>query len=107
MKYNGSYASPMDDAALTGALRKIRHVALDMDGTLYLGSTLFDFTHRFLGRLTEMGIGYSFLTNNPTRSVDDYLAKLHKLGIDARPEQMYTSAAATIEYIRATIPSVN
>ena len=44
-------------------LRKIRHVAFDMDGTIYMGSTLFPYTQETLKRLRENGIGYSFLTN--------------------------------------------
>ena len=62
-------------------LRKIKHLALDMDGTIYLGSKLFPFTIDFLDRMKAAGIGYSFLTNNPTKSVADYLAKLEGMGI--------------------------
>lgn len=101
-----TYKSPLSDTGLMTALRKVRHVALDMDGTIYLGSRLFGFTKGFLSALTDMGIGYSFLTNNPTRSISDYLAKLARLGIDATPEQMYTTSTATIEYIKATMPEV-
>ena len=57
-------------------LAKIRHFALDMDGTLYLGNKLFPWTQDFLAGLRERGIGYTFLTNNPTKSVADYLLKL-------------------------------
>lgn len=39
------------DAALKARLSRIRHVALDMDGTLYLGSRLFPFTTGFLATL--------------------------------------------------------
>lgn len=100
------YKSPMTESELMAALARVRHVALDMDGTIYLGARLFDFTKGFLASLTEMGIGYSFLTNNPTRSIVDYLAKLERLGIEAVPEQMYTTSTATIEYIKATMPAV-
>lgn len=96
----------MTESELMAALARVRHVALDMDGTIYLGARLFDFTKGFLASLTEMGIGYSFLTNNPTRSIADYLAKLERLGIEASPEQMYTTSTATIEYIKATMPAV-
>lgn len=84
--------------------RKIKHVALDMDGTIYMGSTLFPFTHKFLDTLTRNGISYSFLTNNPTKSHKDYLLKLDGLGIHATEDQMYTSSLATIDYIRQHHP---
>src|ERR1041384_6636482 len=48
-------------------LKEIRHVALDMDGTIYKGRTLFPFTNAFLARLTAAGIGYTFLTNNSSK----------------------------------------
>ena len=64
------YITPMSREELLGACAKIKHVALDMDGTIYMGSTLFPFTKKFLQSLTDNGIGYSFLTNNPTRSIE-------------------------------------
>ncbi len=93
------------DAALKARLSRIRHVALDMDGTLYLGSRLFPFTKGFLETLRRLGIGYSFLTNNPTRSVADYLKKLSGMGIEATEENMYTTSLAAIDYIRKTWPA--
>lgn len=91
---------------LTAACARIRHVALDMDGTIYVGSRLFPWTQPFLGTLRRLGISYSFLTNNPTKSGRDYLKKLSSLGIDAVLSQMFTSAAATIDYIRLHHPEV-
>lgn len=98
------YMSPMSDAELKEACRRIRHVALDMDGTIYLGSQLFPWTKGFLQKLTDNGIGYSFLTNNPTRSLDDYVKKLHGMGIEATREEVYTTAVATIDYIKTHFP---
>lgn len=100
------YISPLSHEELMAACRKIKHVALDMDGTIYMGSHLFPFTKDFLKELSDNGIGYSFLTNNPTRSRVDYLKKLEKLGIEATPERMYTTAVATIEYLKARMPQV-
>ena len=85
-------------------LSKIRHLALDMDGTIYLGSTLFPYTLKFLADMKEAGIGYSFLTNNPSRSVADYLKKLEGLGIQADEENMYTTSLAAIDYIKTHYP---
>src|SRR5438105_10082214 len=73
------------------ALNDIRHVALDMDGTIYKGGTLFETTGPFLALLDQLGIGYTFLTNNPSRSVNDYLKHLRYLGVPVTREQLYTS----------------
>ena len=86
-------------------LRRIRHVALDMDGTLYLENSLFPFTLDFLAQMRKAGIGYSFLTNNPTKSVADYLAKLARMGIEADEGNMYTTSLAAIDYLRERHPS--
>ena len=104
MKDFDKYMSPMSEAQLMEACAKIKHVALDMDGTIYMGSTLFPFTKNFLQRLSDNGIGYSFLTNNPTKSIPDYLKKLQGLGIDAEAEEVYTTAVATIDYIKQNHP---
>ena len=76
-------------------LRGVRHVALDMDGTIYMGSNLFPFTIPFLERLGKMGITYSFLTNNPSKSIDAYLQKLEHMGIHATEKAIYTNSIAT------------
>lgn len=87
-------------------LRRIKHLALDMDGTIYLGSNIFPYTVSTLERMKANGVGYSFLTNNPTKSVEDYLAKLAKMGINADKGNMYSTPVATIDYIRKAYPQV-
>ena len=90
--------------ALHRRLQQIRHVALDMDGTIYRGAQLFDFTPGFLQLLTDLGIGYTFLTNNSSKSVADYLKHLSKMGLSASPEQMFISTHATLAYLREQVP---
>lgn len=99
-------ASDTLSPALAQRLRQIAHVALDMDGTIYKGGTLFECTQPFLRQLRALGIQYSFLTNNPSKSADDYLAHLRKIGVDATPDQLYTSALATIDYLRTHRPEL-
>src|SRR6186713_1045252 len=86
-------------------LRRIRHVALDMDGTIYRGGTLFPFTNSFLAQLTGLGIGYSFLTNNSSKSTSDYARHLAKIGVPATPGQIYTSTQGSIEFVRENLPA--
>lgn len=87
-------------------LRQLRHVALDMDGTIYSGGTLFETTTPFLALLRELGLGYTFLTNNPSKNITDYLAHLEKMGIAAQAEQLYTSTQATLEFLRERFPQI-
>ena len=104
MTFN-KFRSIYDAEELKARLAGIRHVALDMDGTIYMGMSLFDYTIPFLNSLKEMGITYSFLTNNPSTSIPDYLKKLAGMGIEATEEEMYTTALATIDYIKTNYPA--
>ncbi|MDR0349325.1 MAG: HAD-IIA family hydrolase [Tannerella sp.] len=90
---------------LLDKIGKLKHIALDMDGTIYNGKTLFPFTVPFLNQLKSLGITYSFLTNNPSKSTADYLDKLSGLGIKAGEEEIYTSALAAIDYLKHHHPA--
>lgn len=98
------YKSNLSKTELARKLKQIRHVALDMDGTIYNGGTLFDYTNPFLQKLKEAGITYSFLTNNPSKSIPDYISHLNNMGIKADASEIYTSATATINYLKAQHP---
>ena len=87
-------------------LSRVRHVVLDMDGTLYRGARLFAATLPFLERLRSLGIGYTFLTNNTSRSKADYVTKLRGLGIEASASEIYTPAESTMAYLRSRLPQV-
>ena len=93
------------DTNTQNKLARIKHVALDMDGTIYMGDSLFPFTIQCLEKLKKLNISYSFLTNNPSKSIDDYLSKLKKMGIYATEEEMYTTTVATIDYIKSHYPN--
>ena len=97
------YRSVYGHEELMARLRRIRHVALDMDGTIYMGMSLFPFTKPFLAGLREAGIGYSFLTNNPSKSIADYLHKLETLGIRATRDEMYDVPDAIVAAFDMTL----
>ncbi|NLE59228.1 MAG: HAD-IIA family hydrolase [Planctomycetes bacterium] len=77
-----------------------------MDGTIYKGGTLFDFTPAFLARLGDLGIGHTFLTNNSSRSVADYIDHLRKMGIETRAGEIYSSSLCTTDYLRKNLPGI-
>ena len=80
-------------------LRSKKLYLFDMDGTLYLGNRLYDFTLDLLDTLKKTGRRYLFMTNNSSKSVDDYVRKLEKLGITATREDFMTSSQATAFYL--------
>jgi len=87
-------------------LARIRHFVLDLDGTLYRGNQLFPQTLPFLAQLRDLRLGYTFLTNNTSRSKSDYVAKLANLGIVATEDEIYTPADSTIAHLRENEPHV-
>jgi HAD superfamily hydrolase (TIGR01450 family) len=87
-------------------LRRIRHLVLDLDGTVHLGGRAFPWTAPFLDVLRRLRIGWTFVTNNNSRGLEDHAAMLRAMGIEARPEDLYTSTLSTIEHIREELPGV-
>ena len=73
---------------------------LDMDGTIYNDETIFDGTLDFLDYVKSIGGRYIFITNNSSKSIDDYLKKVHRMGIEATADDFYTSTDATIKYLK-------
>ena len=80
-------------------LRSKKLYLFDMDGTLYLGNRLYDFTLELLSTLRATGRQYLFMTNNSSKSVEDYVEKLNNLGIEAAREDFMTSSQATAYYL--------
>ena len=80
-------------------LRGKKLFLFDMDGTSYLGNRLYDFTLELHDTLKATGRTYLFMTNNSSKSVDDYVKKLNALGIHATREEFMTSSQATAYYL--------
>lgn len=72
----------------------------DMDGTIYEEDKVFDGTIELLNNIKESGHQYVFITNNSSKSLDDYIKKVNRLGISADRDNFYTSTQATIAYIQ-------
>jgi len=82
-----------------GLLSKMKLFLFDMDGTLYLGNQLYDFTIELLDAIRNNGGKYLFMTNNSSKSVADYIKKLQGFGIHATREDFMTSSQATAYYL--------
>lgn len=80
-------------------IKDIKLYLFDMDGTLYLGEQLYDFTKELLSKIRQVGSDYMFMTNNSSKSVVDYIKKLDRLGIEAEEKDFITSSQATAWYL--------
>lgn len=90
----------VDNGMIREDIARINLFLFDMDGTLYLGNQLFDFTKELLGAIRAAGKKYLFMTNNSSKSVADYVKKLEMLGIGAVEEDFITSSQATAYYLK-------
>ena len=86
-------------------IKELKLYLFDMDGTLYIGDRLYDFTKELLAKIKETGGTYMFMTNNSSKSVADYIKKLEKLGINAQYEDFITSSQATVFYLKNNLPT--
>lgn len=78
---------------------------LDMDGTIYNENEIFDGTLEFLEEIERRGGQYVFITNNSSKSVEDYVQKVRAMGIKAEYENFYTSGQATAMYLKENYPN--
>ena len=85
-------------------LDHVRCFLLDMDGTFYLGEALLPGALEFIDILRQQGRDYLFLTNNSSRSQDDYAAKITRLGLPIGREKVFTSGEATARHMRSAHP---
>lgn len=81
------------------SLNGIKAVFLDLDGTIYLGNELIDGAVEFLNRCDERGVQRFFLSNNSSKSVTEYLEKLHGLGIPAEENDVLLSTHDLISWL--------
>lgn len=77
---------------------------IDLDGTIYQGKIKYPSGKRFIDRLKKAQIPYLFVTNNSTKSATEVAKNLtENHDIATTPEQIYTSAMATADYLKATV----
>ena len=85
-------------------LKKKKLWLFDMDGTIYEEETLFDGTLDLLTAIENQDGKYVFITNNSSKSVTDYVKKINRLGIKANVDNFFTSAQATVLWLKKEKP---
>ena len=85
---------------VTAALEGVEAVFLDLDGTVYLGGNLIPGALDFLARCEAQGVRRYFLSNNSSRSVTQYHAKLAGLGIPCTEEDILLSTHDLLAWLR-------
>ena len=78
----------------------IEMVLLDLDGTIHLGGVPIPGALEFIERCKMRNITPVFLSNNSSRSVKEYVLKLHEMGIDAKEEDVLLSTHDCIRWLK-------
>jgi HAD superfamily hydrolase (TIGR01457 family) len=81
-------------------LRNIDTYLLDLDGTFYLGNTLYPWSLPFVNTMKNLGKRFVFVTNNSSQNAKHYLHKIRNMGVDITEDQVFTSGQATIYYLK-------
>ena len=80
-------------------LKKYKTILLDGDGVLWKSEDPIPGINSFFDFLIDNGISWALLTNNNTRTAQDYINKLNKFGIPADKTSVYTSSTVTAAYL--------
>lgn len=87
----------------------IKALILDMDGVIWKGEAPIGNLPAIFRRIRERGLKFVFVTNNGTKTPEEYQQKLAGLGVEIDASQVVTSAlgvafmlASTLKYPRGT-----
>lgn len=85
-------------------MKAIRNLILDMDGVVWRGMTPMPGLTDFFATLRRLNIGVVLATNNASRTVEQYVAKLAGFGVTVEPWQILTSAETTADHVAQHYP---
>lgn len=77
---------------------------MDMDGVLVRGPQLVPGADEFIARLRQHGIPFLILTNNSLYTPRDLQVRLGRLGLHVEPDELFTSALATAQFLQRQAP---
>lgn len=82
----------------------IKALILDMDGVIWRSDTPIGDLPTLFKRIEARGLKYVFATNNGTRTPDQYVDTLAKLGVQVDPRQVVTSALGVAHMLGQKFP---
>lgn len=85
-------------------LRAVRGVICDMDGVLWTGDRPLPGLQDFFAFLEAHGIAYQLVTNNASKTPEQYVQKLAHMGVMTTAAHVLSSAMGTADFIATTWP---
>jgi arabinose operon protein AraL len=80
---------------------------LDLDGTVYRGDVLIPGAAVAIAALRRAGRRVAFLSNKPLQTRADYAAKLTRLGVPARPDDVVNSSLVLARHLATVDPGAS
>lgn len=92
-------------AEVAQQLAHVRSYVIDMDGVLYRGDEILPHVHDFLQALNAARVPYVMVTNNSTRTPQQYVEKLAGMGLTTTADRVVTSGLATRAWLDERFPA--
>jgi HAD superfamily hydrolase (TIGR01457 family) len=86
-------------------LHDIRAFVIDMDGVLWEGERPLPGLETFFAALRELNRRFILATNNASKTPEQYVDKLARMGVRVTRDEILTSAQATALYLRSQTPN--
>ena len=87
-----------------GMNHSITSLILDMDGVIWRGSQVIGDLPEIFRRIADKGMKFTLVTNNATRTPQDYVERLTQLGVYVSCDQVVNSGVATAAYLSEIFP---
>ena len=85
---------------MASRLQGMKIVLLDLDGTIHLGGKPIPGAVDFIQRCHESEVKTIFLSNNSSKSVNEYVTKLNSMGINANADDILLSTHDCIRWLK-------
>ena len=82
------------------SLESLKTILIDGDGVLWRSDEPIPGLSRFFDVLEQRSIDWALLTNNSTRTAEQYVEKVRGFGLQCSAEQIFSSGTATATYLR-------
>lgn len=77
---------------------------LDIDGTIRVGQNLIGETKRFLKEIKERDGQFVFITNNATKSIEEYIREFRAMGLQTDETNYITASHAAVHFLKEQYP---
>lgn len=90
----------IDQTCLRAFLNSFDNVLTDCDGVLWSGDNIIGRANDAVNKLRSLGKKIFYVTNNSTKSRDEYVKKCEKLGFIASKEEIVSSSFVMAQYLK-------